>query len=321
MMAADKRKAIIESAEFLFATKGFQQTTMSDIARESGVTHEASLYSHFSNKRDILFGIYGAYLQKASESLNDHFQGMKEPGPKFRKAIWHYLADMKNNPNYAKILMMAQRENPDFYASEYIKYLEPYVTLVLGVVVAGQEEGVFRADINPRLIRNMAMGAGVHMAFLSTAYNQPYDPNEISDQIYVLVHNAAHAEAPSLTNNRKAIQGERVEFRKSQILETAIKVFAVKGFSSATISEIAKQTNLGDATLYEYFESKEAILLGTAESRLQNLCLDDDNDRASFAEAEQSLRKLLWRWIWLIYSDQIFAGSLPGAFSKHRFLL
>jgi AcrR family transcriptional regulator len=59
-------------------------------------------------------------------------------------------------------------------------------------------------------------------------------------------------------------RSERTELRRAQILKTAIKVFSSKGFSSATISEVASQANLGDATLYEYFDNKEAILLGAA---------------------------------------------------------
>jgi TetR/AcrR family fatty acid metabolism transcriptional regulator len=308
-VANEKRKAILDAAELLFATKGFGPTTMSDIAKESGVAHEASIYSQFKNKRDILFGIYGSHLQKASKSLNAHFQGMKEPGPKFRKAIWHYLEDMKENPNYAKVLMMAQRENPDFYASEHVQHLETYISLVLGAIIAGQEDGTFRKDISPRLIRNMAMGASVHFAFYCTARDQYYDPNEISDQIYVLVSNAARVETPFLKTNKKGFRGGRVEFRKSQILNTATRIFANKGFSNATISEIAKQANLGDGTLYEYFENKKAILLGIAENHLQDLCLDKC-DAAPFAKEEKDLRRLLWRWLWLIYSDEDFARIL-----------
>jgi hypothetical protein len=67
-----------------------------------------------------------------ADTLNEHFQGMKEPGPKLRKSIWHYLADLKNNPNYGRILLMAQRESPEFYASEYLNHLKKYSSLVTG---------------------------------------------------------------------------------------------------------------------------------------------------------------------------------------------
>ncbi|MBW2239541.1 MAG: TetR/AcrR family transcriptional regulator, partial [Deltaproteobacteria bacterium] len=239
-MIDNKKKAVIKSAEFLFATNGFNRTTVADIAKESEI-HAASIYSYFSNKRNILFAIYGKYLQNAVKSLNEHFQGMKEPGPKLRKTIWHYLADMKHSPNYARILMMAQRESPEFYSSEYVKYIKLYSDLVLKVIIAGQKEGLFRTDISPRLIRNISMGTSVFTTFDSIVHKRPHDPNQLSDVIYQLVLNATGAQATVTENNNKLQRSERTELRRAQILKTAIKVFSSKGFSGATISEVAKQ--------------------------------------------------------------------------------
>jgi AcrR family transcriptional regulator len=305
----DKKKAVLKSAEFLFATNGFNSTSVADIAKESGI-HAASIYSYFNNKRNILFAIYGKYLQYAVKSLEEHFQGMKEPGPKLRKTIWHYLADMKNSPNYARILMMAQRESPEFYSSEYVKYVKLYSGLVLKIIIAGQKEGLFRTDISPRLIRNIGMGTSVFTAFDSIVHERPYDPNELSDVIYQLVINATGTRAAATEKNNKLQRSERTELRRAQILKTAIKVFSSKGFSSATISEVAKQASLGDATLYEYFDNKEAILLSAAESYMQNIASDEDTNLRNLSEPEKALRKMIWRWIWQLYTCEDFSRVL-----------
>ena len=42
-MADRKRRLILESAERIFASKGFHDTTIADISADSGV-HEASIY-------------------------------------------------------------------------------------------------------------------------------------------------------------------------------------------------------------------------------------------------------------------------------------
>ena len=308
-MIDDKKKAVLKSAEFLFATNGFNSTSVADIAKESGI-HAASIYSYFNNKRNILFAIYGKYLQYAVKSLDEHFQGMKEPGPKLRKTIWHYLADMKNSPNYARILMMAQRESPEFYSSEYVKYVKLYSGLVLKIIIAGQKEGLFRTDISPRLIRNIGMGTSVFTAFDSIVHERPYDPNELSDVIYQLVINATGTRAAATEKNNKLQRSERTELRRAQILKTAIKVFSNKGFSSATISEVAKQASLGDATLYEYFDNKEAILLSAAESYMQNIASDEDTNLRNLSEPEKALRKMIWRWIWQLYTCEDFSRVL-----------
>ncbi len=46
-----------------------------------------------------------------------------------------------------------------------------------------------------------------------------------------------------------------------RILEAAIKVFAEQGFFQSTISQIAKEAQVADGTIYLYFKNKEDILV------------------------------------------------------------
>lgn len=57
-------------------------------------------------------------------------------------------------------------------------------------------------------------------------------------------------------------QAQRVDARRSQILDAATEVFADKGFHAATIRAIAQQAGLADGTIYLYFENKSDLLLG-----------------------------------------------------------
>ncbi|MCX8062725.1 MAG: TetR/AcrR family transcriptional regulator [Anaerolineales bacterium] len=54
----------------------------------------------------------------------------------------------------------------------------------------------------------------------------------------------------------------RIEARKIQILDAAARVFAEKGFHAATTKEIAEAADVAEGTIYNYFESKEDLLLG-----------------------------------------------------------
>jgi hypothetical protein len=60
-----------------------------------------------STIRNILFAIYGGYLQNAVENLENHFQGMKEAGPKFRKSMallgrYAESSELCKNPDYVR---------------------------------------------------------------------------------------------------------------------------------------------------------------------------------------------------------------------------
>jgi AcrR family transcriptional regulator len=55
---ADKRHLIMEAARELFTTKGYESTTMSEVARKAGVA-VGTVYLYFKNKNDLLYGVKG----------------------------------------------------------------------------------------------------------------------------------------------------------------------------------------------------------------------------------------------------------------------
>jgi AcrR family transcriptional regulator len=66
-----------------------------------------------------------------------------------------------------------------------------------------------------------------------------------------------------MTDDRTAARRKRrVAARKAQILEGAARVFAEKGFARATTKEIAEAADVSEGTIYNYFNSKEDVLIG-----------------------------------------------------------
>jgi len=55
-------------------------------------------------------------------------------------------------------------------------------------------------------------------------------------------------------------RNKRQEERKKQILTAAVRIFAQKGFYQATVAEIAREAGVSEATIYEYFPTKEELL-------------------------------------------------------------
>ncbi|HUP26975.1 MAG TPA: TetR family transcriptional regulator [Chloroflexia bacterium] len=53
---ADKRRLIIEAARSLFTTRGYETTTMAEVARSAGVA-VGTVYLYFKNKNDLLYGV------------------------------------------------------------------------------------------------------------------------------------------------------------------------------------------------------------------------------------------------------------------------
>lgn len=70
--------------------------------------------------------------------------------------------------------------------------------------------------------------------------------------------------------------------RKAEIMETALELFAEQGYHNTSISKIAKAAGVSKGLIYNYFESKEAlldaILFGVANEKqavAQSIAMND----------------------------------------------
>src|SRR4030043_82903 len=75
----------------------------------------------------------------------------------------------------------------------------------------------------------------------------------------------------------------------NRILESAIKVFARKGFHKSRISEIAAEAEVADGTIYLYFKNKDDILIRLFENSLERIIA---NQRAELGKENDALRQL-----------------------------
>lgn len=62
-----------------------------------------------------------------------------------------------------------------------------------------------------------------------------------------------------------------VEARTVTVLEAASEVFAQRGYTAATIEEIAQLAGIGKGTTYEYFRSKQELFLAVIEHDWQRM--------------------------------------------------
>lgn len=56
--------------------------------------------------------------------------------------------------------------------------------------------------------------------------------------------------------------------KRERILQSALRVFARKGFYNSRVSEIASAAGVADGTIYLYFKSKDDILISLFEDRM-----------------------------------------------------
>jgi len=110
-------------------------------------------------------------------------------------------------------------------------------------------------------------------------------------------------------NIRLRAGSNRESERKNQILTSAIKVFGERGFQNATISEIAKNAQMGDATIYEYFKSKEDLLLAIPVEVTKEIIPQINYHMMGIKGAFNKLRKFVW-WYLNFFENNPEYGSI-----------
>ncbi len=74
-------------------------------------------------------------------------------------------------------------------------------------------------------------------------------------------------------------------------------VIGSRGFQNATISEIARNAQVGDATIYEYFKSKEDLLLAIPVEVTKETVPEIGEHMMGIRGAFNKLRKYIWWYL------------------------
>jgi TetR/AcrR family transcriptional regulator, fatty acid metabolism regulator protein len=157
-----KRQLIIDAAIEVFSRNGFQNSTISQIARKADVA-EGTIYQYFKNKEDLFFSIP---IDKTKEFYNElelHLEGIHGAENKIRKFVWYYLYHLQENPEYARALMLEMRVNRNFAKTKTFEPYRPLTHKILEIIEEGQEEGIIRRDVNIYVIRHLILGMLEHI--------------------------------------------------------------------------------------------------------------------------------------------------------------
>ncbi|WP_102693461.1 TetR/AcrR family transcriptional regulator [Rummeliibacillus pycnus] len=109
---------------------------------------------------------------------------------------------------------------------------------------------------------------------------------------------------------RKIAPNERQKMRKAYV-KKLIHVIRTQGFLSLTIQDIANTMNLSRASLYNYFSSKEDVIM-----ELTNICIDYINEAGHTISNEELSYPLRFQKVFeqavfsAVYSSDIYLSEL-----------
>ncbi|MCF7805910.1 MAG: TetR/AcrR family transcriptional regulator [Candidatus Marinimicrobia bacterium] len=145
-----KQRLIIDTAIDIFAEKGFQQTTMQEIAETAGVG-KGTIYRFYSSKDDLLSSLVEFAIEDVTNEIRQALEPIDDPVEKLRAIIAVEIAYYDDHPNLAKFLI---REVLGYRMKfeDHIRQIQSSRTAILEPIIQnGLDSGEFR-QVNPTTI-------------------------------------------------------------------------------------------------------------------------------------------------------------------------
>lgn len=103
------RKMIMNAANELFATKGYQHVSMRQIAKELDCSHGA-IYYHFKNKAELFFALVEDHFKLLDTKLEEILQQELEPKEKIKRIFLGYMEFGLTYQNHYEIMFLTKED-------------------------------------------------------------------------------------------------------------------------------------------------------------------------------------------------------------------
>jgi TetR/AcrR family transcriptional regulator len=147
-----RKNAIIDAAEKLFFSRGFDSVSMEEIAKEVELG-KGTLYLYFKNKDALFFAITLRKMRKMHEILVECIELKISGREKHRLIGKKYFEFVRENQEYYRMIcaigpkLFRKKENEDMKA--VMEQIKEDLLLNRDVLKEGMEDGTIRNDIDP----------------------------------------------------------------------------------------------------------------------------------------------------------------------------
>jgi AcrR family transcriptional regulator len=167
---APTREVILDTAEQLFASRGFKGVAVRDIARQMQLT-APSLYNHFLSKQ----ALYDAVLERGLHPIADLLAEAWHPGAlrpdRMRATLDRLVTHLATHPHLARLLQRAILEESDSVHPLIGRWLGPVYRQGLAVIRETADEAGWDTAELPHLA--LGLFGMVFAYFTNTAALQP----------------------------------------------------------------------------------------------------------------------------------------------------
>ena len=161
--AANKREAILRAATRVFARNGYFSSKVADIARAADVA-DGTVYLYFKSKEEILHSIFDQNMAEAIAACRQLIENSRDPREKLRRIATLHLERLGADRDLAVVFQVELRGSTKFMQEFSAAGFAEYLDLLRKIFEEGQRAGVFRKDLNAKVVSKILFGALDEMA-------------------------------------------------------------------------------------------------------------------------------------------------------------
>jgi AcrR family transcriptional regulator len=147
---------LLEVAAKRFASAGYRQTTLEDIARHAGVA-KASMYRYFENKQELLTKIFIKVADALARDIQPLLAAPLSPEEKLRRTVQDLLRTIGENVALFTVFYSEEADLPPRLRAEVSEVRQRFVTNLERILNDGMGQGAFR-QIDAKLIAYAILG-------------------------------------------------------------------------------------------------------------------------------------------------------------------
>jgi AcrR family transcriptional regulator len=179
-MPSHRKRLIVEISSQLFLQKGYNATTMRDIAEAVGM-EAASLYNHIKSKHELLHMIVNQMANICKEHLEYVKQKEKEPIKQIESLIRFHVKLMLHNFSFYYVMTHEWKHLEGESLQKFIQERKEYVQAMENIVQNGINKGALK-DLTPYVVVLNILSSVVGLEFWHRS-KKNYAPEVIENEI------------------------------------------------------------------------------------------------------------------------------------------
>jgi TetR/AcrR family transcriptional regulator, fatty acid metabolism regulator protein len=154
--AEDKRRQILSAAVRVFAAQGYEASRVGDVAKEAGVAY-GLVYHYFGSKEAVLEAVFREQWGRLLAAVALAEETGKTAPEQLELVVKIVLRSWRDDPDLVRLLVREITRSP--HIQDELDEIGQAFASLQRIVVRGQEEGTFRADVDARVAAFMLYGA------------------------------------------------------------------------------------------------------------------------------------------------------------------